>query len=242
MKCDRVYPCTNCNKRGDGAGCTFVGRGPRGKSQRGQASPTLVQDRLQHLENLVMSLAQKQKIGHEQSFDQISDFNDVPQAADANGTNLQTPTSLTSNGTQPSRDTGTLVVNDEGTSYFESVDWRAILNEVSLCSILALQVIIVVKLLIDWLALQIHGVKDSIDYYVDEETDDERTEEDRDEDSFSPNLLLGMSRPVTKEELLSDIPSREITDRLVSRFLKTTEPSLSKWLSDEAIFISYVIR
>jgi len=135
-----VYPCTNCNKRGDGAGCTFVGRGPRGKSQRGQASPTLVQDRLQHLENLVMSLAQKQKIEHEQSPDQIPDFNAVPQAADVNGPNFQTPTSLTSNGTQPSRDTGTLVVNDEGTSYFESADWRAILNEVSFRSIPTLQV------------------------------------------------------------------------------------------------------
>ncbi|OQE22551.1 hypothetical protein PENSTE_c010G04977 [Penicillium steckii] len=199
LKCDRVYPCTNCNKRGDGPGCTFVGRGPRGKSQRGQTSPTLVQDRLQHLENLVMSLAQKQK--HEQSPNQISDFNAVQQAADVNGPDYQTPKSVTSHGAHPSRDTGTLVVNDEGTSYFESADWRAILNE-------------------------INGVKDSIDYYVDEETDDVKAEEYRDNDSSSPNLLLGMSRPVTKEELLIDIPSREITDRLISRFLKTTEPSL----------------
>lgn len=58
LKCCRNHPCTNCKKRGEAASCTYVGRGPRGKAQHGRSSPTLVQDRLHHLENLVMSLAQ----------------------------------------------------------------------------------------------------------------------------------------------------------------------------------------
>lgn len=90
--------------------------------------------------------------------------------------------------------------------------------------------------------MQINGVKDSIDYYVDEETDDVKAEEYRDNDSSSPNLLLGMSRPVTKEELLIDIPSREITDRLISRFLKTTEPSLSKHSPNGAVCTFCILR
>ncbi|KAJ5966540.1 hypothetical protein N7481_013254 [Penicillium waksmanii] len=153
-----------------------------------------------------MSLAQKQKQtpdqGPDQLPDQVPDFNAEPQSADAdaNGPSYQTPSSMSGHDTRSPHDTGTLVVNDEGTSYFESANWRAILKE-------------------------INGVKDYIDGYGNEETDDEGTEEDPEEDS-SPTLLLGMSRPITKEELLLDIPSREIADRLVSRFLKTSEPSL----------------
>lgn len=94
-----------------------------------------MQDRLQHLENLVMSLAQKQKQEQEQDQeqppDQVSDLNVGPQVADANGPSYQTPTSMNDHDTRSPRDTGTLVVNDEGTSYFESANWRAILKEVS---------------------------------------------------------------------------------------------------------------
>lgn len=42
----------------------------------------------------------------------------------------------------------------------------------------------------------------------------------------SPVLLLGLTKTISKEEVLVDIPPRTTTDRLISRFLKTTEPSL----------------
>ncbi|OQD87246.1 hypothetical protein PENANT_c006G03571 [Penicillium antarcticum] len=96
-------------------------------------------------------------------------------------------------------DTGTLVVKNEGTSYIDSANWRAILEE-------------------------INGVRE----YLDENgggSDDGGAEEGPYESS-SPVLLFGNSRPVTKEEMLVDIPPRSIADRLISRFLKTTEPAL----------------
>ncbi|OGE57630.1 hypothetical protein PENARI_c001G06720 [Penicillium arizonense] len=96
-------------------------------------------------------------------------------------------------------DTGTLVVKDEGTSYIDSANWRAILEE-------------------------INGVRE----YLDEnghDSDDQGAEDDPYESS-SPVILFGNSRPVTKEEMLVDIPARSIADRLISRFLKTTEPAL----------------
>lgn len=43
-------------------------------------------------------------------------------------------------------------------------------------------------------------------------------------DDSSPALLLGHGRPASKEEMLMDVPPRSIADRLVSRFLKTSEP------------------
>lgn len=82
-----------------------------------------------------MSLAQKQKQtpdqGPDQVSDQVPDFNSEPQIVDANGPSYQTPSSMSGHDTRSPHDTGTLVVNDEGTSYFESANWRAILKEVS---------------------------------------------------------------------------------------------------------------
>lgn len=57
-----------------------------------------------------------------------------------------------------------------------------------------------------------------------ENSDDEGAEVDPYDDS-SPVLLLGHGRSVSKEEVLMDIPPRSIADRLVSRFLKTSEPA-----------------
>ncbi|KAJ5092946.1 hypothetical protein N7456_008807 [Penicillium angulare] len=192
LKCCRTYPCTNCKKRGEAGSCTFVGRGPRAKAQHGRASPTLVQDRLQHLENLVMSLAQQQKPENE-SFD----FNNGPHETLVG---YDTPPSTNDRVTKSSpRDTGTLVVDDEGTSYIDSANWRAILEE-------------------------INGVREYLDEQEENSDGDGIVQEPF--ENCSPVLLLGISKPVTKQEILGDIPSRMVADRLVSRFLKSSEPSL----------------
>lgn len=68
--------------------------------------------------------------------------------------------------------------------------------------------------------LKINDVKECIG----ENSNDEGVDIDP-YDASSPVLLLGNSRPVSKEEMLMDIPPRSIADRLVSRFLKTSEPA-----------------
>jgi hypothetical protein len=115
--------------------CTFVGRGPRGRSSHGRASPTLVQDRLQHLENLIMSFAQQRR----QEDNQVQDFSAVPapdpdtigqsvlpsplSSSRAEATEAESQESTAS---QPGR----LVVNEKGTNYIDSAHWKAILEEV----------------------------------------------------------------------------------------------------------------
>lgn len=64
------------------------------------------------------------------------------------------------------------------------------------------------------------------------ESDDEGVDIDLYDDSL-PVLLLGNGRPVNKEEMLVDIPPRSIADRLVSRFLKTSEPSRGMFCVDD---------
>lgn len=125
LKCCRSHPCANCKKRGEATSCTYVGRGPRGKAQHGSASPTLVQDRLHHLENLVMSLAQKQKSGPEIDFNAVQSENRDAYATPSPGISDR------DDALAPT-DTGTLVVKNEGTSYIDSAHWHAILEEVRL--------------------------------------------------------------------------------------------------------------
>lgn len=52
-----------------------------------------------------------------------------------------------------------------------------------------------------------------------------------DTSSTSPALLAGLNRPASIHDLLSDIPSRPVADRLVSRCLNSAEPSLSMSMS-----------
>ena len=74
-----------------------------------------------------MSLAQKQKPNEN---DQITGFNN---GQSENIVGYDTPPSASERETKSSpRDTGTLVVNDEGTSYIDGANWRAILEEVRL--------------------------------------------------------------------------------------------------------------
>ncbi|KAL5335278.1 hypothetical protein BJX70DRAFT_327486 [Aspergillus crustosus] len=205
LRCCRTHPCTNCVKRDEASSCTFVGRGPRGRSSQGQASPTHVQDRLQHLENLILSFAQRKKKDEPRGQDVSSSV--LPPASDSLGTGqplLVTPVATSSEGTgteteagdSPAGSMGKLVVKESGTSYIESAHWKAILEE-------------------------INEFKESL------QEDDESLDEDSGDDgshSTDPMIWLGLNKPVSKEELLSDIPPRPVTDRLVSYYLLSKEP------------------
>jgi hypothetical protein len=78
---------------------------------------------LHHLENLVMSLAQKQRPDGEPDSNAIQPQNRLAYATPSPGSSDR-DSALTP------VDTGTLVVKDEGTSYIDSANWRAILEEV----------------------------------------------------------------------------------------------------------------
>ncbi|KAH2744882.1 hypothetical protein KXW77_004144, partial [Aspergillus fumigatus] len=196
LKCCRTFPCTNCKKRGEAAFCTFVGRGPRGRSSQGRKSPTLLQDRLQHLENLILSFTQKKSCEQSQTLSASEQQNTPSTTAESvvpavlvNPSSSMEPEPRSS----APESTGRLLENKAGSSYLDGAHWRAILEEVN----------------------EVKG-------YLQQETDEESEEEFMDEaffDSSSPVLLLGLNKPASKDELLADIPPRPVADRLVSQFL-----------------------
>lgn len=60
---------------------------------------------------------------------------------------------------------------------------------------------------------------------------DEEVFEDDNIGSREPTIWFGISRQMSKEELLSDIPARQVTDRLVSYYLISKEPIVGKNLN-----------
>lgn len=48
------------------------------------------------------------------------------------------------------------------------------------------------------------------------------------QEASRPMLLFYSGRVLTKQELLADLPSREVVDRLVAKFLNSDDPSLCK--------------
>ncbi|KAE8414013.1 fungal-specific transcription factor domain-containing protein [Aspergillus pseudocaelatus] len=202
LKCCRTYPCTNCKKRGEALSCTFVGRGPRGRTSHGRTSPTLVQDRLQHLENLILSLTQKKSLAESHVIHR-PEGHDGPATSRRTDAGVIPRTSSTSTGFEPKESpldpSSKLVVENTGTSYIDGAHWTAILEE-------------------------INGVRE----YLQEGNDisDDEALDDGHLNTPSPTLLLGLNKAVSKEDLLADVPPRPVTDRLIAQFINSKEPVL----------------
>jgi hypothetical protein len=57
LKCNRSHPCENCIRRGDAFSCSYAAPGTRKKNQsQGATSPDDMQNRIDRLEGLVLSL------------------------------------------------------------------------------------------------------------------------------------------------------------------------------------------
>ncbi|PYI05747.1 C6 transcription factor [Aspergillus sclerotiicarbonarius CBS 121057] len=213
LKCDRIHPCTNCKKRNETSTCTFIGRGPRGKVSNGRTSPAHVQDRLQHLENLILSFTQQQQqqqqVQQKQEQQRVGGEQVVGAGVGvgvaAPPQQQRTPSSVeeeeeesSPSGSDPA---GRLVVGEEGTRYIDGAHWSAILEEIS-------------------------GVRE---YLRDNEEMGPSDEEHGDEETVSapsaPTLLLGLHRQVSREELLNGLPPRPVVDRVVALFVNSKEPT-----------------
>jgi hypothetical protein len=134
LKCCRTHPCINCKRRGEALSCTFVGRGPRGRTSHGRTSPALVQDRLQHLENLILSLSQKKRLEESHDLHNPEGHNELaPSPRTDARVMLGTPSASTGFEAKgsPLDPSSKLVVENTGTSYIDGAHWTAILEEVS---------------------------------------------------------------------------------------------------------------
>lgn len=149
LKCDRTHPCDRCTRRGDAASCTYVGHGPRSRSNHSVASdPSHIQDRIQHLENLILSFAQKRRQEDDDGRG-AAGTDDVASNPVTNGGHdgnvvartMQQNANTNTNTTTPLEDSPGKLVNNEkvGITYVDASHWQAILDDVGVLCVCRLR-------------------------------------------------------------------------------------------------------
>ncbi|PYH42922.1 Zn(II)2Cys6 transcription factor [Aspergillus saccharolyticus JOP 1030-1] len=180
LKCNRIHPCDNCIKHHRAEKCHFVG--PQAVSSGDSHS---IHYYIHRLEARVQQLSQE------------SHPSQVPQLPAEHQ-----PLSLPS-GTIPESQTdysGTILIEQDGTSYHNPTHWQAVLDEIS-------------------------EVKEFLQMHESTSPEDVG-EEDSIPDVSGPVLLFGNSISSNFSELLAALPLRTTADRLISSYLNSKEAPL----------------
>ncbi|KAF2968786.1 hypothetical protein GQX73_g4838 [Xylaria multiplex] len=107
LRCDRNHPCSTCEKRGIGSSCTYVA------NNAPSTPPSGVQDRLRHLENLVVSYMNQNEGGDLSTLAQSSPSIQEPDASIALA------------------DVGSLKSSSTETKYQDQTHWNSILDAIT---------------------------------------------------------------------------------------------------------------
>lgn len=140
LKCNRTHPCENCIKRGDPSSCTYAQGAARKKNSPTQSSsnsPDDMQNRIDRLENLVLSLMTNgsQSAGPAAAMAAVSGDSSTGSAQytsdleiDENG-----PVGAEESDTeQVTKSFGILKVDNNKSYYISDAHWASVLHEVCL--------------------------------------------------------------------------------------------------------------
>ncbi|KAI1127209.1 fungal-specific transcription factor domain-containing protein [Nemania abortiva] len=204
LKCNREQPCSSCTQRGLGMSCTYSGNAElssRMEKDQAPKKPGSLQDRIQHLEDLVVELMHKTSA----AITPISESHTTTASTPSRPMvprNLQS-TSIESEDTPDTEsivsDIGTIDSSDTGEYYVNSSHWAAILD----------------------------GISEIKEYFDKEKTEQhaQLISDNIDADMPGPQLLFGCSRNPDIGDILASVPPRPIVDRLVSQYFNSFEMS-----------------
>lgn len=225
LKCNRQSPCDNCVKRGDSASCAYAAPATRKKgsqsSSMANATPDDMQNRIDRLEGLVLSLmtsgpqssisapeaaqvlsAGASSIGSGSlgpSLDADLDENQMMDDADHGEDESETD--------GVTKSFGILKVDAERqkTFYIGEAHWAALLNEIG-----------EVK---NYFAAHRKEYDEQLEKVM-------QTRKAMGTDAGAgPALLFGATVPPSRSEILAQIPSRYMSDILIGRYFNTYDPS-----------------
>lgn len=136
LKCNRGHPCENCVKRGDGPSCTYAQTGTRKKNSSQQASPTSpddMQNRIDRLEGLVLSLMTNgtQSDGPAAAMAAISGESTTGSTGLSNEIELDDDEGPESDTEQVTKSFGIMKVDNNKSYYISEAHWASVLNDVS---------------------------------------------------------------------------------------------------------------
>ncbi|KAF7945277.1 hypothetical protein EAE96_010055 [Botrytis aclada] len=218
LKCNRSHPCENCTRRGDASSCSYAAPGTRKKNQsQGSTSPDDMQNRIDRLEGLVLSLmtngassagpaAAAAAINRSQSDSAGSSFPpDLDQDQDQDDDDM-----IKEEGDEGSEvdivanSLGIMKVDpDKGkTTYLGDSHWHLVLKDIA-------------------------EVKTYFNNHKKElENNYERIKSQKPPASDGPAFLFGAHTPATDEELRMAVPAKPEVDKLITRYFNTYDPAI----------------
>ncbi|KAF2152967.1 hypothetical protein K461DRAFT_277731 [Myriangium duriaei CBS 260.36] len=217
LKCNRQHPCDNCTKRGDVASCAYAAPSARKKS--GQTSgpngtPDDMQNRIDRLENLVLSLmtsgqgsttASAQAAINNARNNSITDTTHSAGASmDQDGeSEMQDQIEEDSDVNDVSQGLGVMKVDGSKSIFASDAHWHAILANIA-------------------------EVKN---YYASHKEDYQaqvrRVKATQDDDAPGGSHIFQAPRLSSKDEVLAAFPNQVQADVLVGRYFNSNDPSVS---------------
>ncbi|KAI5369487.1 hypothetical protein Slin15195_G003630 [Septoria linicola] len=215
LKCNRGHPCDNCSKRGDTANCSYATPGHRKKGSGAgpNASPDDMQNRIDRLEGLVLSLmtsgaqpatasAAQAAIGNSRS-DSLSTSADLkldPSGADMIREEGEGEDESEVEGI--SRGIGIMKMDNGKAVFASDAHWYAILGEIS-----------------------------EVKKYFDSHKEDYKAhlavvQAAKADESPGTAFLLQAPPAKDRNELLAAYPSKADADRLIARYFNAYDPSV----------------
>ena len=218
LKCNRAHPCDNCSKRGDTESCTYASPGTRKKnstSNTSSGSPDEMQNRIDRLESLVLSLMTNgpQSAGPAAATAAISAAGPVTGSS-VSGSSAGFPLDVDGDDVikeeiggqqqedneidQVARSIGVMKVDNNKAVFMSEAHWYSILAEIS-----------EVK---NWFADHKKQYEENLRRIKASYPDDERT---------GTSFLFITEKPSSKEEILRQFPPKNTCDTLIARFFNT---------------------
>lgn len=206
LKCNREQPCDTCSNRGLAQSCTYVVNPAQRQASR--RSPS-AQDRIQHLEGLVVSLMEEgAKVSPTQETHITTEVERSRNAPDSSSGATQNSAGHPSS----SSGHGSMKFDDSGAKYVGSSHWAAVLDGIA--------------------DLKGHLEReDDADVF-------QIAPDSFCPGPNPPQLLSGYTQHLSKEGILASIPARSVVDRLLSRYFNSFEVSPGQ-LSNRALCTSY---
>ncbi|KAF2019902.1 hypothetical protein BU24DRAFT_129030 [Aaosphaeria arxii CBS 175.79] len=214
LKCNRGHPCDNCTKRGDTASCTYATPGSRKKSSSStgtNASPDDMQNRIDRLEGLVLSLMTNgsQSAGpaaaqaaiadsySNSSPDQNYDMSNGPESIKEDDEGDESEVE------HVTKSIGVMKVDNNRSIFASEAHWYAILGEIS-------------------------EVKSYFSEHKKQYDEQLKRYQANHNEEISPGtaFLFGAAKPTTQAELLARFPVKQTADILVTRYFNTYDPGI----------------
>ncbi|PWY71078.1 hypothetical protein BO94DRAFT_263166 [Aspergillus sclerotioniger CBS 115572] len=211
LKCNRANPCENCVKRGDATSCSYAQANVRKKNtpqQSASSSPDDMQNRIDRLESLVLSLMTNgsQAAGPAAALAAISgnssSAGSVPHTGDLDLEDESPNGPEESDTEQVTKSFGIMKVDNNKSWYFSEAHWATVMNDIA----------------------------EVRNYF---QTHKKQYEEQAEKlkatklptDVPGSALLFGATKPLTRAEIMSSFPSKYTTDMLIARYFSCYDPS-----------------